>query len=136
MRGIICLRRHGYLKTITVFLIAVSLIAGVVGCVPPPGGPYELTIRSTTGGNVTAPGEAAFTYPAGTVVNLVAEAEEGYQFYEWTANWAGSVDTVDDVNAATTTITMNYQYYITANFGWLNITFTQVAAGGYHTVGI
>ena len=35
-----------------------------------------LTISSTAGGSVTAPGEGAFTCDEGTVVTLVAEAVE------------------------------------------------------------
>jgi len=77
-----------------------------------PPGQFSLTVSSTSGGSVTVPGEATFTYDEGTVVNLVAEAEEGYQFDEWT----GDVDTIADVNDATTIITMNGDYSITANF--------------------
>jgi hypothetical protein len=73
---------------------------------------YDLTISSTEGGSVIEPGEGVFTYDEGTVVDLVAEAEEGYRFVEWT----GDVGTVADVHAATTTITMNGDYSITANF--------------------
>jgi uncharacterized repeat protein (TIGR02543 family) len=73
---------------------------------------YNLTIASTAGGSVTTPGEGNFTYNEGTVVNLVAEAEEGYQF----VNWIGDVATITAVNNATTTITMNGDYTITANF--------------------
>ena len=133
MKIILSSRRRHYAARVSIFLIAVALIAGMVGCVPPPGGPFKLTITSTTGGSVTTPGEGAFTYPKGTVVNLFAEAEaeEGYQFFEWT----GDVDTIADVNAATTTIIMNDDYFVTAHFGWFNITITQVAAGYTHTVG-
>ena len=73
---------------------------------------YDLTISSTGGGSVTEPGEDTFTYDEGTVVDLVAEAEEGYRFVEWT----GDVGTIADVYAATTTITMNGDYSITAEF--------------------
>jgi len=73
---------------------------------------YDLNISSTTGGSVTIPGEGTSTYDEGTVVNLVAEAEEGYEF----VNWTGDVGTIADVNSATTTITMNNNYSITANF--------------------
>jgi len=73
---------------------------------------YALTISSTEGGSVTEPGEGFFTYGVGTVVDLVAEAEEGYRFVEWT----GDVGTIADVYAAATTITMNGDYSITANF--------------------
>jgi len=73
---------------------------------------YDLTISSTTGGSVSTPGEGTFNYDAGMVVNLMAGAEEGYQF----VNWTGNVSTIANVNAAATTITMNGGYSITANF--------------------
>jgi hypothetical protein len=74
---------------------------------------FDLTISSTAGGTVTAPGEGTFTYDQGTGVDLVAEAEEGYRF----VNWTGDVDGIAHVNAASTNITMNSDYAITANFG-------------------
>jgi len=73
---------------------------------------YDLTISSTEGGSVTTPGEEVFTYDEGTVVDLEAEAEEGYRFVEWT----GDVGTIADVYAAATNITMNGDYSITAEF--------------------
>ena len=73
---------------------------------------YELTIDSTEGGEVTSPGEGTFTYDCGEVVDLVAEAEAGYQF----VNWTGDVGTIANVNQAVTTITMYNSYNITANF--------------------
>jgi hypothetical protein len=74
---------------------------------------YNLTADSTGGGNVTAPGEGSFPYDCGTVVNLLAEPDEGYSFVEW----SGDVGTVDNINAAETTITMSGNYSITASFG-------------------
>ena len=71
-----------------------------------------LTISGTVGGSVTTPGAGTFIYDAGAVVGLVAEAEEGYRFVRWT----GAVDTIADVNAALTTITIEDYYSITANF--------------------
>jgi len=73
---------------------------------------YSLTISSTQGGSVTVPGEGTTIHPAGAVVNLVAQPEEGYQFMKWT----GNVDTIADTDAARTTITMDESYSITANF--------------------
>jgi hypothetical protein len=73
---------------------------------------YNLTISSTEGGSVTEPGEGLFTYDEGTVVDLMAEAEESYRFVEWT----GDVGSVADVHAAATTITMNGDYSVTAEF--------------------
>jgi outer membrane protein assembly factor BamB len=77
-----------------------------------PAGQFDLTTSSTTGGSVTNPGEGTFPYQEGTVVNLVAEAEEGYLFVEWT----GDVDRIADVNAAETTIKMEGKYEIAARF--------------------
>ncbi len=71
-----------------------------------------LTVSSTTGGSVTNPGEGIFSYPLGAKVSLAAEAVSGYHF----TNWSGDVDTIADVNAASTTITMNGSYSIIANF--------------------
>jgi uncharacterized repeat protein (TIGR02543 family) len=75
---------------------------------------YQLTISSTTGGNVTTPGEGVFTYYAVAVVDLLAEAEAGYQFVEWTA----PAGTFGDESAAETTFTMPAQNVtVTAHFG-------------------
>jgi alpha-tubulin suppressor-like RCC1 family protein len=103
----------------------VGLIAGMAGCGQ---SAYTLTIASTAGGTVTDPGEGIFTYAKGTVVNLVAQASEGYQF----AHWMGDVDTIDNRYHASTTITMNGNYFITANFSYTPM----VAAGAEHTVGL
>ena len=92
-----------------IFLVALALIAGMVGCAPVQ---YSLTISSAAGGSVTTPGEGTFTYDADTVVDLVAEAEEGYRF----VNWIHDVCTIADVNDATTIIIMQADYSITANF--------------------
>ncbi|GAI41756.1 unnamed protein product, partial [marine sediment metagenome] len=73
---------------------------------------YTLTVASTTGGSVTEPVDAISTYDAGTVVDLLAVPDTDYEFL----NWTGDVDMVTDVDAADTTITMNGDYSITANF--------------------
>jgi hypothetical protein len=74
---------------------------------------YDLTIASTAGGSVTTPGEGTSNYEEDAVVNLVATSDSCYHF----VNWTGDVSTVADVNAAATTITVNGDYSITANFG-------------------
>jgi hypothetical protein len=73
---------------------------------------YNLTLSSTEGGSVTTPGVEISTYDEGEVVELVAEADEGYHF----VNWTGDVSTVANVNSASTTITIQGNYEITANF--------------------
>jgi len=71
-----------------------------------------LTVSSTAGGSVTDPGEGVFPCDVGAVVTLVARPDEGYQFVRWT----GDAGTIADVEAAQTTITMEGNYSITADF--------------------
>jgi uncharacterized repeat protein (TIGR02543 family) len=110
---------------VSIFLIAVAFIAGMLGCAPTDTHPtgtnssdtlptpqYDLNISSTTGGSVNTPGEGNFTYNAGTVVSLVASPASGYHF----VNWTGDAGIIADVNAPITTITINGDYSITANF--------------------
>lgn len=104
-------------------MLGVTLIAGMVGCFTPFRMQYQLTISSTEGGEVTTPGEGMFTYWQGTTVNLVAEAEEGYHF----ANWTGNVSTISNVTSSTTNITMNCDYSITANFAEISVVQYQLA---------
>jgi len=73
---------------------------------------YTLTITSTLGGSVVEPGDGTFTYYAGTEVDLVAEADEGYQFL----NWSGTLIHVANRKDAATTIVMDKDYSISANF--------------------
>lgn len=92
-----------------------ALCAGVIGCTGeyvPEITKYSLTVSTAEGGDVTTPGEGIFTYRAGEVVNLMAVAGSGYGF----ANWAGDVGSIADPDAAVTTVTMNDNYFITANF--------------------
>ena len=84
-------------------------IAAAATC---PTGERDLTVDSTDGGTVTDPGEGTFTYDVGATVDLVAEAEEGYEF----AGWTGDTGTIADSAAATTTITMDADASITATF--------------------
>ena len=95
--------------------VMLALSMGLVGCggqETPEVTEYNLTISSTEGGSVTNPGEGTSTHDEGEVVDLAADAEDGYEF----VNWTGNVDTIYDVNAASTTIVMNDDYSITANF--------------------
>ena len=73
---------------------------------------YDLSTDSTDGGAVSAPGEDTFAYDCGAEVPLVAAAEEGYYF----VNWSGDVENIANTNAPTTTITIKGDYSITANF--------------------
>jgi hypothetical protein len=98
-------------------------------------GYYSLTTSSTPGGSVTDPGEGIFVYAASTTVNLVAEADEHYHF----GNWTGDVGTIGNSTAASTTITMDDSYSITANFeldpGWYSLTTSSTEGGSVTTPG-
>ena len=94
---------------LSILLITAALIAAIVVSAPAPG---NLTVSSTAGGEVIIPGEGAFAYDTETVVDLVAVPEDGYYF----VNWSGDVGTVASVAAATTTITMDADYSLIANF--------------------
>lgn len=73
---------------------------------------YNLTIGSTDGGLVNIPGEGTLTYDCGKSVDLVAQAQEGYEF----VCWGGDIHTIGDVTAASTTITVDREYSVTACF--------------------
>jgi len=73
---------------------------------------YNLTVSATIGGWVITPGVGTFPYDGGTEVKLEAREDVGYGFVKWT----GDVSDVADVYAATTTIIMNGNYSIRANF--------------------
>ena len=94
---------------------------------------YNLTINSTAGGDVTTPGEGTFTCNVSEVVVLVAAADASYHF----VNWTGDVGTIDDVDSATTNITMDGDYSIVANFAinQYNLTINSTAGGDVTTPG-
>jgi len=140
MKTILGSRRHHHMARISILLIMIALIAGTVACVGGDGnndGSYTLIVDFTAGGTVTVddlpiPGKAILTYGAGTVVNVNASASTGYRFIEWT----GNVSAVDDVNAASTTITMNDDYSMMANFvKQYNLTISSTFGGSVTTPG-
>ena len=98
-----------HITRLGILLLAAALVLGVTNCAPIQ---HTLSVRSTLGGSVAVPGEGDYFYGTGEVVELEAEAEQGYRF----VNWTGDMDTIADVEAASTTITMNGDYEITANF--------------------
>ncbi|UCD21669.1 MAG: hypothetical protein JSW22_06465, partial [Chloroflexota bacterium] len=75
--------RHRYVARFSTFLIALVLIAGMVGCAGTVT-EYDLSIDNNTGGSVVTPGVGTFAYPRDTVVDLLAEPNSGYHFVEWT----------------------------------------------------
>lgn len=87
-----------------------------------------LTSSSTAGGDVTTPGEGTFNYDHGTIVGIVAAADLGYYF----VNWSGSgvmAGKVANPNSAGTTITMDSDYTVVANFA-INQYLITASAGG------
>jgi hypothetical protein len=96
----------------------------------------SLTISSTPGGSVTNPGEGMFLYDAGTTVNLTAVPDLYYHF----AGWTGDVGEIANVNDASTNITMNGDYKITANFaldpGYYSLTISSTPGGNVTEPGV
>jgi TRAP-type C4-dicarboxylate transport system substrate-binding protein len=100
------------LKKILFISLAVVLVLSValVGCSAPT--QYTLTTASGPGGSVF-PAAGDHTYSSGQVVDIKATAASDY--YEF-VKWTGDVDTIENVNAATTKITMDGDYSIRATF--------------------
>jgi lysophospholipase L1-like esterase len=74
-----------------------------------------LTCLSTEGGYVAQPGEGTFEYNDGNVVNLAAVTDLGYHFVSWTGT-AVSAGKVADPNSPSTTVTMDTDCNVIANF--------------------
>jgi len=139
MKILLSSRRHRYVAVVITLLITIALIVGIVSWLSAPS--YDLTIVSRAGGSVIIPGEGTSTYSPGTMVGLMAEAEGGYRF----ANWSGDVGTIANVIGATTTIIMSGNYSITANFApeipenleirdWYDLDAVRYNLGGNHTL--
>ena len=108
------LMRHHHVLPVSILLIVAVLLVGAWACdgAGGVGSTYQLAVSSASGGSVTTPGAGTFTYDAGMVVQLVATADQGYKFHSWT----GDIASIGDPDAASTTITMNGNYAIVANF--------------------
>jgi hypothetical protein len=95
-------------------IIAVCVIAVVVAVViatrPTPMYILSMSVSPPGAGSISPSGGE---YESGMQVTLTANPASGYLFVDWT----GDVDTIADVNAPSTTITMNDDYTISANFG-------------------
>jgi len=102
--------KHHHASAVAVFFVVAALAVGITAC--DGADTYELTISSASGGSVATPGEGTFAYDAGMVVPLTAMPDDGYQFQSWT----GDIAYIANPNAASTTITMNADYAIVANF--------------------
>ena len=108
-------RKHHYVASVGIFLIAALLIVGTVGC----GGTttkYSLTMAANpVAGGTATDLNGTSPYTAGSVVNIkaVANITGGYGF----ANWTAPAGTFGNYTAAITTFTMPAQNVtVTANF--------------------
>jgi uncharacterized repeat protein (TIGR02543 family) len=84
---------------------------------------YTLDTTSTTGGNVSIPGEGSFNYWENTIVNITATADDLCSYF---INWSGDTATIADVNASSTTINMSVNASIAANFAYNTSTVIEV----------
>jgi len=75
----------------------------------------NLIISSTSGGAVTTPGEGTYAYDNGTLASVVASPSANFYFVNWTGT-AVDAGKVANPNAASTTVTMDADYTIQANF--------------------
>ncbi len=73
---------------------------------------FYLEIDSTEGGKILKPGEGKFTYDYGDEVELLAEADEDYNFVGWT----GDIEQIENSESNKTTIDMLNDYSISAEF--------------------
>lgn len=74
-----------------------------------------LTVSSTAGGSVVAPGEGVFSYPVNSVIPIEAVADPGYKFVGWTGT-AVIYNKVANPAVATTTVTLPHNKTLIANF--------------------
>ena len=90
---------------------------------------YDLTIGSTSGGNVTVPTEGVHTYDCKENVDIEATADACYHF----VNWSGDVGTVDGITNSITSLSMEGNYSIIANFA-IDIQSVNYSAGPHGSV--
>jgi hypothetical protein len=122
-------RRQYYVARVSIFLLALALIAGMVGC---GGAKYNLTMTVDPGGSGTAADlTGGSPYTAGAQIAIKAVALGSYQFVSWTASPAGGFG---DASAAQTTFTMPAQdVIVTAHFVRVYSLTMNATAGGTAT---
>jgi len=90
-----------------------------------------LTVSSGAGGSVTAPGEGSFQYPQGASVAVQAVANAHYYFTHWSGTGVDAGKVADPASASTT-VTVDADYTLVANFKIDQHRLTvSAAAGGY-----
>jgi uncharacterized repeat protein (TIGR02543 family) len=115
MKTVFSLWKRHYVRTFSVLLVAVFLLAGVVSCTGTPADEYVLTMAVNPIGIGTATDYTGTSpYAEGEIIDISAVPPEPcYEFVGWTA----PAGTFADENAATTTFTMPAEdVTVTANF--------------------
>jgi hypothetical protein len=84
---------------------------------------YALIISSSEGGSVTEPNEGTHEYDCNESVPIEAVADEGYYFRNWTGT-AVYEGKVENPNSASTTVIVDGDYSLKANFASENNTLT------------
>ena len=102
--------RPRHVAVVAILLLVAVFVVGAPECEDT--NSYQLSISSTAGGSVTSPGEGTFNYAAGTVVELVAMPDDGYEF----RGWVGDAGQIANRNSPSTTITVDGNHSITAEF--------------------
>ena len=93
---------------------------------------HTLTVSSNGGGAVTTPGEGVFVYDYGSVAAVDAAGPAGTYFTGWSGT-AVDAGKVADSAAAGTTVTIDADYTLQANFEWVEYAVT-ISAGPGGTV--
>lgn len=103
---------------------------------PPPSIQHTLTIKTTPGGSVTSPGQGQFPYAEGSMVPIEATAQGLLgQFAGWTGS-AVDQGKVANPQAAKTTVLVDGDYLLQANFqGVLEVWRTTYTNGFQSTIG-
>ncbi len=98
---------------------------------------WTLAISTTTGGTVTTPGIGNFNYNNGTNASIVAANDVNYHFVNWTGS-AVTAGKVASPTSASTTVLMDANYTVTANFAvnTRSLTTSATAGGTVSTPGI
>jgi internalin A len=90
---------------------------------------HSLVVSSTPGGSVASPGEGTFSYNHGSSVSVSATAVANYHFVNWTGT-AVTTGKVASPTSASTTVTMDADYTLQANFAVDTYTLTVNATKG------
>jgi hypothetical protein len=90
-------------------IIVVIVVVVITATRPTPTYKLSVSVSPSGAGSISPSGGE---YESGVQVTLTASPASGYRF----VNWTGNVGTIANVNAATTSITINDHYSITANF--------------------